>query len=274
MRSLFLAVPSLGLSLALTATTAEPGPAEAELTTAERIVLTEQAVSGDLSALDALGNGEPLNRSTQLLRGYALRAIDRHAEAVEAWTQALVEGQKLAVRALATHHFEQREWLEAYAWARLAMEVDAALSDLDMNEMHGRWTLYAAVQAAERLEDEQHAEADALASELVDLYLPVLIRPRDLTNADAGDAEDLDVVERTRPTYPRSMAENQIPGWSYLQFEVRADGRVGEVVAIGASHDRFARSAVRAIRKWRFNTDALDHLPMTATQFIDFELNR
>lgn len=274
MRFLVLAVPFLGLSLALTATAAEPGPGEVELTTAERIVLTERAVSGDLSALDALRNGEPINRWTQLMRGYALSAIDRDEEAVEAWTQALAEGQKLAVRALATHHFEQREWLEAYAWARLAMEVDAALSDLDMDDMPGRWTLYAAVQAAERLDDVQHAAADGLAADRVERFLPVLIRPSDVAGAGVTDVEDLDVVERTRPTYPRAMAENQIPGWAYLQFEVRADGRVGEIAAIGASHDRFARAAVRGIRKWRFNTSALEDLPMTATQFIDFELGR
>ena len=254
---------------------AAPAMAESASTTpTEQIQLIQRAVSGDFEALAALDTDEEASRWDLFLQGYALASSDRDQEAVEAWEQAVGMGLHLAVKALASHHYERRNWMEAYAWARLAMEVDAALHDSNMDDLRGRWPLYTAVQAADNLESEQHQAAGPLAVEGVNRYLQHLISTDDVGSEDRNDVKDLEIVERTRPVFPRSMLENGRPGWSYVQFEIRPDGRVGEVAAVAASHDRFARAAVRAIRKWRFNVEVMDSVPATASQHIDFTLRR
>jgi TonB family protein len=263
------------LIVLLSITAERPASAtEIELAASERIVLTQQALSGDLEALERLEADDPERRWGLLVRGYALQAAGRFDEAVAAWERSAELGLRLAARALAAHHYERRNWMEAYAWARLVMEVEASLTDGDLDELRGGWALYTAVHAAEGLDEDQHRAADALAAERVKQHLAAMISPDDVGSQSEDPPLDLDVVRRTRPNYPLSLAENGVPGWSYVQFEILPNGRVGETVAIGASHDRFAREAVRAIRKWRFNVDAMDELPATGFQQIDFTLQR
>jgi len=265
----------LYLAILISITATRPIPAtEVELTASERIVLTRQALSGDLEALDRLETDDAASRWGLLVRGYALQAAGRFDEAFAAWERSAELGLRLAASALAAHHYERRNWMEAYAWARLVMEVEAALTDGDLDDLRGGWALYTAVHAAEGLDEDQHRAADALAAERVEQHLAAMISPDDVGSQSEDPPLDLDVVQRTRPNYPRSLAENGVPGWSYVQFEILPNGRVGETVAIGASHDRFARAAVRAIRKWRFNVDAMDELPGTGFQQIDFTLRR
>lgn len=250
-----------------------PGALASTIAPAERIDRLQAALEGDLDALDALRGDEEPGRWDRFYRGYALEAAGHDEAAVSAWQEAVALGHRVAVRALAAHHYERREWMEAYAWARLAMEVEAALADLEMDDLRGGWNLYTAIHAAEELEPAQHAAADALARERIDRHLARLVEPEEVGSIEADRVRDLEIVERTAPVYPRSMVENARPGWSYLQFEILDDGRVGEVVVVGASHDRFGRAAARAIRKWRFNADALDDLPTIGTQQIDFNLD-
>ncbi|NKI34846.1 energy transducer TonB [Wenzhouxiangella sp. XN79A] len=245
---------------------------EDALSPAERILLIQQAISGDLQAAAELDADGETSRWDLLLRGYALQAADRPNEAVAAWEESAQRGLRLAVRALAVHHYERRNWMESYAWARLAMEVDAALKDGDLGALRGGWALYTALRSAEALDEEKHDAADARASERVQQYLARLISPEDVGSQSGTATEDLEVVRRTPPDYPRAMAENGMPGWVYLQFEILPNGRVGEVAAVGASHQRFARAAVRAIRKWRFDTDAMETVPAIASQQIDFTM--
>lgn len=270
MRALMLCLPillTLGFTTAAVSHTSSISPGE-------RIQLVERAVSGDFEALEALNVDGETGRWDLLLRGYALAATGQDNEAIETWEQAADLGLHLAVKALASHHYEHRNWTEAYAWARLAMEIEGALKDSTMDDLRGSWSLYTAVQSADSLERDQHQAADALALERVNHYLPRMIAPGDVGSEDGSDVKDLEIVERTAPVFPRSMAENGRPGWSYIQLEILPNGRVGEVAAVAASHDRFARAAVRAIRKWRFNVDAMDELPATGFQQIDFTLQR
>ena len=52
---------------------------------AERILLIQQAISGDLQAAAELDADGETSRWDLLLRGYALQAADRSDEAVAAW---------------------------------------------------------------------------------------------------------------------------------------------------------------------------------------------
>ncbi|MBY6204096.1 energy transducer TonB [Halomonas denitrificans] len=237
----------------------------------ERIERMGRAVSGDLAELAELQDEDDASRWAQLVRGLALGAAGRDREAVEALEHAARSGHNLAPRVLALHHYERNQWIDAYAWARVAMEVDAALGDLEMADLQGGWSLYLAVQSAESLDAEQHGDADRRARDLLAEFLDPLVA-EDLARDDAKGFEGEDVVARRRPVFPRSMWENGRPGWAYVYFAINRDGSVGETLALAASHPRFGRAAARAVRKWRFDTEAFDDLPATGLQLIDFDL--
>lgn len=245
-----------------------------DLPVGHRIELLNRGLSGDLDALAALDHDGEASRWDSLYQGFALQASGQLQRAVSAWQSSVEKGHRLAVRALAAHHYDQREWVEAYAWARLAMEVDAALQDTDIDGLRGTWPLHVAIHSAEELDDEQHDRADELARERAALHLSRLVSPVDVGSQPLEQTLDLDIVRRSAPRYPRGLWEQGVPGWAYLQFEVKANGRVGQVAAVGASNDRFARAAVRALRDWRFDTEAMDELPTMATQQFDFSLQR
>lgn len=271
MRFLPASVLVMGMAIGAPATASEIDAESEPLPPSERIERMGRALNGDLEELDALQGDDDSGRWAQLVRGLALGAAGRDREAVAALEGAARSGHNLAPRVLALHHYERNQWLDAYAWARVAMEVDAALGDLEMADLQGSWSLYLAVQAAESLDADRHAEADRRARDYLAEYLDPLVA-EDLARDDDRGFEGEDVVKRRRPSFPRSMWENGRPGWAYVYFAINRDGSVGDTLALAASHPRFGRAAARAVRKWRFDTEAFDDLPATGLQLIDFNL--
>ncbi len=261
----------MGLAFGTLATASEIGADSEPRPPSERIEQMGRAVNGDLDELAALQSPEEQGRWNQLVRGLGLGAAGHDREAVEALEHAARLGHNLAPRVLALHHYERKQWIEAYAWARVAMEVDAALGDLEMEDLQGGWSLYMAVQAAESLDSDRHAAADLRARTFLAEYLDPLVA-EDLARDDNRAFDGDDVVKRRRPVFPRAMWENGRPGWAYVYFAIDRDGSVVATLPLAASHPRFGRAAVRAIKKWRIDPDAFDDLPTTAVQLIDFDL--
>jgi protein TonB len=58
---------------------------------------------------------------------------------------------------------------------------------------------------------------------------------------------------QVKPHYPDSARRQGIQGVTLLEFEVLADGRVGDIqIARSAGHPDLDRAAVEAVKKWRF----------------------
>ncbi len=58
---------------------------------------------------------------------------------------------------------------------------------------------------------------------------------------------------QTRPVYPESARRRGIGGVTLLQFEVTANGRVGEIRIAQSAGDRdLDQAAIEAVKKWRF----------------------
>ncbi|MEE4174559.1 MAG: energy transducer TonB [Xanthomonadales bacterium] len=69
--------------------------------------------------------------------------------------------------------------------------------------------------------------------------------------------EDLEVLERRPPSYPRNAARSGKEGWVRLGFVVTETGKVEEIetyqlAAQDDEHERFAARAVTAIKRWEF----------------------
>jgi protein TonB len=72
----------------------------------------------------------------------------------------------------------------------------------------------------------------------------------------AGGGSDRDVVPLVRidPEYPINARQRRIEGWVVLEFTISAAGGVKDPVVVSAHPARiFNRSALQAVRKWKYN---------------------
>jgi periplasmic protein TonB len=73
-----------------------------------------------------------------------------------------------------------------------------------------------------------------------------------------SDAGSIPLV-RIQPMYPRSAAEKRIEGWVELEFTITTTGAVKNARVISSQPPNiFDRSALRAIRKWKYKPTIVD----------------
>ena len=80
---------------------------------------------------------------------------------------------------------------------------------------------------------------------------------------------------KIEPAYPRKAARAKKEGWVKVEFTITEEGQVLDPVVVKSRPGRvFNRSALAAIRKWRFQPKLVDGKPVTAraTQVIEFKL--
>lgn len=90
----------------------------------------------------------------------------------------------------------------------------------------------------------------------------------------SGDS-DVVVLSRPKPDYPRKALRNKEEGWVKVSFTITEKGTVSNPKVVSAKPRRvFDRSALQAIRKWRFKPKTVGGRPVrtNATQLIEFNL--
>ena len=78
----------------------------------------------------------------------------------------------------------------------------------------------------------------------------------DASSLVGGGGSDRDIVPlvRIEPDYPANARERGIEGWVVVKFTVSKIGSVEDAAVVSAHPGRiFDRSALRAVRKWRYN---------------------
>lgn len=78
----------------------------------------------------------------------------------------------------------------------------------------------------------------------------------DTSSLVGGGGSDRDIVPlvRIEPDYPANARERGIEGWVVVKFTVTKIGSVEDAAVVSANPRRiFDRSALRAVRKWRYN---------------------
>ncbi len=63
---------------------------------------------------------------------------------------------------------------------------------------------------------------------------------------------------RVEPAYPTRAAEQNLEGYVTVQFDVNANGTVGNITVVDSSHTIFERAAIRATQKFRFRARVVD----------------
>ena len=63
---------------------------------------------------------------------------------------------------------------------------------------------------------------------------------------------------RVEPAYPARAAQQNLEGYVTVQFDVFANGTVGNITVVDSSHSIFERAAIRATQKFRFRARVVD----------------
>lgn len=82
-------------------------------------------------------------------------------------------------------------------------------------------------------------------------------------------------TKRMRPIYPPRARMQRIEGWVEVEFIVNRDGRVEDLIVVGAHPDNtFVQSAERAIRRWAFKPGTYrgKAVPVRVRQKLSFDL--
>ena len=67
---------------------------------------------------------------------------------------------------------------------------------------------------------------------------------------------------RVPPEYPMRAAQRGLEGWVSLEFTISVTGAVKDAQVVDSTSSIFHRSALSAIRKWKYNTKVVDGKPV------------
>ncbi|MEM6708891.1 MAG: TonB family protein [Pseudomonadota bacterium] len=102
------------------------------------------------------------------------------------------------------------------------------------------------------------------------LYAERLAAARRGEFGDLVSLSDLEVIRRTAPEPPKKRIGNLQEGWVEVLFTVGIDGRVLNPEVADSSDTVFERSALSAIRSWRFKPYLVDGRPLPIRSGIRF----
>jgi TonB family protein len=82
--------------------------------------------------------------------------------------------------------------------------------------------------------------------------------------------QKLKVVRFVAPAYPKELA-NEVEGHVRLLVTVGMDGGVLHVVEMTSTHPAFSKSAITAVRQWKFEAPDFGAGPTCVNQTIDID---
>ena len=90
-------------------------------------------------------------------------------------------------------------------------------------------------------------------------------------------ADELTAISRIQPNYPDRLRFRRVEGEVLIEFTVTTEGTVTDPVIINSKPSgAFDRSALRAVRRWRFQPrrdEQGNPVPVRARQVFAFTLN-
>ena len=67
-----------------------------------------------------------------------------------------------------------------------------------------------------------------------------------------GAGGDVKLLRKVQPVYPAMMQSARITGQVVLDAVIHADGTIGDVTVLQASNQAFTRSAIDAVKQWKY----------------------
>ena len=233
--------------------------------------LAERALNGDLDTTEQLLAEHPDSDSVRIIAAQALRAAGDDDRALALLDDAMRQGSRRALWTRVVHHIERHEWIEGYAWGRLAMLIEKhdRESEIDDDAWPLEWTWQFTQRAARNLREAEFPEADRRTEAVVGEWYARLAAEQDIGSVDAPV-----FVDRRAPVYPRDQAYSRETGWSFLMMTFASDGTVERVLPIVQTHQAFAKRAAAAMEHWAIEPSSMDpeDFDRFFTQTVEFSL--
>jgi len=67
-----------------------------------------------------------------------------------------------------------------------------------------------------------------------------------------GSGANITLLKRVQPVYPAAFQSARVPGQVTLDAIIHADGTIGDITVLRSTNDAFARSAIDAIKRWKY----------------------
>jgi TonB family protein len=67
-----------------------------------------------------------------------------------------------------------------------------------------------------------------------------------------GAGGNISLLKKVQPVYPPAFQSARMPGQVVLDAVIHADGTIGDVTVLRSTNDAFARSAIDAVKQWKY----------------------
>lgn len=67
-----------------------------------------------------------------------------------------------------------------------------------------------------------------------------------------GSGGNITLLKKVQPVYPAAFQSARVPGQVTLDAVIHADGTIGEITVLRSTNDAFARSAIDAVKQWKY----------------------
>jgi TonB family protein len=67
-----------------------------------------------------------------------------------------------------------------------------------------------------------------------------------------GSGGNVTLLKKVQPIYPTAFQMARMPGQVMLDAVIHADGTIGDITVLRSTNDAFARSAVEAVKQWKY----------------------
>jgi len=208
-----------------------------------------------------------------MIAGTVLRERERIDDAETFYRKALDTGYKDAATSIANMHTQEGNYVEGFAWSRLAYALDDPQQELGDDELHRLSSFRLLAMNFQAMNEQQRREAEQRSLEILDEWIPELHDKIQKEQEQQKKREDapFKVLKRVNPRYPRDLAIKRVHGFALLYGEVDLDGNLVDAIAMDYSHRRFEGESLKAFSKWQFEvTDPDRARSLSVIQRMDF----
>jgi TonB family protein len=82
-----------------------------------------------------------------------------------------------------------------------------------------------------------------------------------------GAGGGITLVRKVQPVYPALMQSARINGQVVLDAIIHADGTIGDVTLLQSTNEAFARSAIDAVKKWKYTPIGFEAIVTVTVNF-------
>jgi TonB family protein len=82
-----------------------------------------------------------------------------------------------------------------------------------------------------------------------------------------GSGGNITLLKKVQPVYPVVFQSARVPGLVMLDAVIHADGTIGDITVLRSTNDAFARSAIDAVKQWKYAPIGFDAILTVTVNF-------